>query len=158
MDWAFSISSALVGSPVLMSSCVESRESLSLHFQFSACEPNCLPPVASSFNLKPCSKHIGDGQFGTIECSIVASLWGSRFLTCNQMFEVDCIFCFIAICCFRVDFKWKSDCIALCFSGDFVKSVGSPVTTTRDFLGHPSCYSLSFQRVGHVIQFRNNWL
>jgi hypothetical protein len=40
------------------SSGVKSRESLSLYFQFSAHESNHLPLVASSFDLKPCSKHV----------------------------------------------------------------------------------------------------
>jgi hypothetical protein len=41
-------------------SSVESRESLSLHFQFSARKSNHLPLVALSFNLKPCSKYVRD--------------------------------------------------------------------------------------------------
>jgi hypothetical protein len=62
---------------------VYSRESLPLHLQFNVCESDCLPFVASSFNLEPCSKHIGDSQFSSIERGVITCPQGSRFLTCN---------------------------------------------------------------------------
>jgi hypothetical protein len=123
---------------------VESQQRASLELQLRACEPHGLPFGISSFDLKPCSKHVGDGKFGSFECSIVARPRGTWLLAGHQVSEVQGVFRIVAICRFGVDFKGESHCIALVFSGDRVESSGPPITTTGDLLGRLGCCCLSF--------------
>jgi len=80
------------------SSNIESWHYTALEFQLCACKSHGLPFGISSFNLEPCSKHIGDGKFGSFERSIVAHPEGTQLLAGHQVSEIQGIFRVVAVC------------------------------------------------------------